>query len=143
MADEAQKRKHLAALLDDVADDLEMAELGAGSGNRLAIFHVQQAAEKLTRAVRAHRDLVSTKSHFIEELIDGNAGGGIPKPLPDGDPWREKLRPLIPLSNYATTFRYPSDGGKRKPGPPAEELNSSIKRIRELLAEAKEEFLNA
>lgn len=55
--------------------------------------------------MRLDRGLLNTKDHDLVILIDGRPGGE-PKPLPDGDPWRERFRPLEPLSAYATAFRY-------------------------------------
>src|SRR5678815_2506266 len=73
--------------------------------NVLAANHLQQAAEKILGAVRLHRGLLNTKDHDLVILIDGRPGGE-PRPLPEGDPWRDRFRPLEPLSAYATTFRY-------------------------------------
>ena len=71
---------------------------------KLAANHLQQAAEKILGAVRLQRGLLNTKDHDLVILIDGRPGGE-PRPLPGGDPWRDRFRPLEPLSAYATTFR--------------------------------------
>lgn len=82
----------IAAFLDDVDLELDAARrLVADPPNRLAAFHLQQAGEKLVKAVRLSRGLRVTADHDLEALIDE---------LPDEDPWRAKLRVLEPLSAY-------------------------------------------
>src|SRR5687767_14105493 len=99
----------IGAYLDDAELELDAARrLVALPPNRFAAFHLQQAAEKLVKALRLHRGLRATADHNLEILIDE---------LPADDVWRPKLRVLEPLSAYATTYRYPSPVGKRKGGP--------------------------
>lgn len=96
----------IAAYLDDVDLDLDAAKrLIAEPPNRLAAFHLQQAAEKLIKAVRLDRGLRVTVEHNLELLIGE---------LPRDDPWRTKLIVLESLSSYATSYRYPSPSGRRK-----------------------------
>ncbi len=112
----------------------------ASSGNRQAAFHLQQAAEKLTKAVRVHRGLAATKEHRIDQLVMG-VSVGEPQKLPDADPWIGKLMPLDPLSEYATAFRYPSTSGRLKAGPDSAAVKGWIARIRSLIKEARAELL--
>jgi hypothetical protein len=105
-ADHNGKTKPIAKLLDAAALDLDAAKrLLVDPPNVLAANHLQQAAEKILGAVRLHRGLLNTKDHDLVILIDGRPAGE-PRPLPAGDPWRDRFRPLEPLSAYATTFRY-------------------------------------
>jgi len=61
----------IVAYLDDVDLDLDAAKrLVAAPPNRLAAFHLQQAAEKLIKAVRLGRGLRVTAEHNIEVLVD-------------------------------------------------------------------------
>ena len=114
----------IKAYLDDVGVELDAARrLAEDPPNRLAAFHLQQAAEKLVKAVRLHRGLYATAGHSLEVLVDE---------LPDGDEWREKLTQLEPLSAYATTYRYPSPGGGRKTGPGKGDVLAWVERIEEL-----------
>ena len=100
-----RKAKPIAKLLDAAKLDLDAAtRLLVDPPNVLAANHLQQAAEKILRAVRLHRGLLNTKDHDLVILIDGRPDGE-PRPLPSGDPWRERFRPLESLSAYATTFR--------------------------------------
>jgi HEPN domain-containing protein len=122
----------IAAYLDDVDLELDAAKrLIADPPNRLAAFHLEQAAEKLVKAVRLGRGLRVTADHNIEALIDE---------LPADDPWRTKLRVLEPLSAYATTYRYPSPTGKRKGGPSNDEVLVWIRTIAGLTADARAEL---
>ncbi len=135
------KDRGIVAHLDDALDDLQMAELGAKADNRQAAFHLQQAAEKLTKAIRLMRELLSNKSHDLEELALGSPHGL--KGLPEGDPWIDRLRPFFSLTIYATTFRYPTPGGKRKPGPARDEVLDTAKKLRGLVATARSELNEA
>ncbi len=119
----------ITAYLDDVELELDAAmRLVAEPPNRFAAFHLQQAAEKLVKAVRLSRGLHVTADHNIEILVDQ---------LADDDPWRAKLGDLEPLSSFATAYRYPSPTGKRKPGPTRSEVLEWIEKIRELGAQAR------
>jgi HEPN domain-containing protein len=119
----------VAAYLDDADLGLDAARrLIADPPNRLAGFHLQQAAEKLVKAVRLHRGVRITAEHSIEILVGE---------LPDGDPWRAQLSVLEALSGYATSFRYPSPTGKRKDGPGHDEVLGWIQAIGALITEAR------
>lgn len=123
------------AYLDDVDLELDAAKrLIANPPNRFAAFHLEQAAEKLVKAVRLGRGLRVTADHNIEALIDE---------LPDDDPWRTKLRVVEPLAAYATTYRYPSPTGKRKSGPANDDVLAWIETIAGLTIEARAAFVDS
>jgi HEPN domain-containing protein len=123
----------IAAYLDDVDGELDAAtRLMVEPVSRFAAFHLQQAAEKLVKAVRLHRGLPATADHNVAALIDELAAS---------DAWRVRLLPLAPLSAYATAYRYPSPTGKRKAGPIAGELRAWLDRLRPLAAEARSSLL--
>jgi HEPN domain-containing protein len=125
----------IGAYLDDVDLELDAAKrLVADPPNRFAAFHLEQAAEKLVKAVRLGRGLRVTADHNIEALVDE---------LQADDPWRMKLRVLEPLSAYATSYRYPSPTGKRKGGPSNDEVDAWIKAIVGLTDEARAELVTA
>ncbi len=120
------------AYLDEVAGELDaVRRLVQTPPNRTAAFHLQQAAEKLVKAVRLHRGIPATIDHNIEVLIAS---------LPEGEPWRVKLSPFEWLSAFATAYRYPSPKGKRNPGPAADRLLADAGAIELLLQEARSEF---
>ena len=95
--------RRIAAFLDLAAQDVDAARTLAATRNRYAAYHCQQAAEKLIKAVLLHRGIESGTEHRLDVLVDK---------LPDDDPWKPKLRPLDVYSPYATTFRYPTPGGR-------------------------------
>ena len=130
MADSSsQETRVIAAYLDDVDEELVTVRLLiAEPRTRFAAFHLQQAAEKLVKAVRLSHGLVVTADHSIARLLEA---------LPADDAWRTKLAVLEPLSSYATAFRYPSSMGKRKPGIAADEALAWIATIAALSAEAR------
>jgi HEPN domain-containing protein len=124
----------IAAYLDDVDVEIEAARrLIAAPPNRLAAFHLQQAAEKLVKAVRLSRGLRVTADHNLEALV---------AELPADDTWITKLRAVEPLSVYATTYRYPSPTGKRKGGPDDAEVLVWLKLLTGLCVDARTELLN-
>jgi hypothetical protein len=92
------------AYLDDAQAELEAFDALVAVGSRFAAFHLEQAAEKLIRAVRIHHKLVVTSTHDLVLLVDGHPGDSSkePRPLPDGDPWRARMREHEWLSKFAT-----------------------------------------
>jgi len=123
----------IAAYLDDVDLELDAVKrLVADPPNRFAAFHLQQAAEKLVKAVRLGRSLRITADHSIARLLEE---------LPQDDVWRTRLAVLEPLSGYATTYRYPSSVGRRKIGPDSDEVLVWIRTIAGLSAEARAAFV--
>lgn len=134
--DARRKAKPIAKLLDAARLDLDAAtRLLADPPNVLAANHLQQAAEKILSAVRLHRGLLNTKDHDLVILIDGRPDGE-PRPLPEGDPWRNRLRPLESLSAYATTFRY-----SLTPTPKIDDLRKILKTLLVLHESARAELL--
>jgi hypothetical protein len=68
-------------------------------------------------------------------LIDGRPGSE-PRPLPPGDPWRDRFRPLERLSAYATTFRY-----SLTPTPQIDDLRKLLTMLLDLHTTARAELL--
>lgn len=135
-ADRNRARKPIDKLLAAAALDLDAARrLLVDPPNVLAANHLHQAAEKILGAVRLHRGLLNTKDHDLVILIDGRPSGE-PRPLPAGDPWRDRFRPLESLSAYATTFRY-----SLTPTPKIEDLCAMPRTLASLHDAAKAELL--
>jgi hypothetical protein len=78
----------IAAYLDDVDLELDVGD----PPNRFAAFHLEQAAEKLVKALRLGRGLRVTADHNIEALVDE---------LPVDDPWRTKPCERLPMPAVA------------------------------------------
>ena len=107
------------------------AERDIGAAHRLlpdmpdqAIFHVQQAAEKLTRAVCEREDLPVGRTHNI---------GQAAAMLPDGHVFKEDLLGLDNLSAAATAWRYPSPGGWFPADPDPTDVTATLSDIEALL----------
>lgn len=131
MPPDPSKNRHgvIAAYLDDVGVSLDAGlRLIADPANRMAAFHLQQAAEKLVKAVLLSRGLRITTEDSIELLVEE---------LPQDDPWRTKLVALEPLYVYATSFRYPSPTGRRNDGLGSDEVLAWIRKLSALCAEAR------
>jgi HEPN domain-containing protein len=108
--------------LTSAADDLDAARrLAAPPANRLAAYHLQQAAEKLIKAVLVRRKVHPGLEHRIDVLV---------RLLDASDPWRPLLDPLDRFTPYATTYRYPSPTGRLKAGPAAENVLAARSRRR-------------
>ena len=121
----------VTAYLNDVGLELDAVErLTAPPLNRFASFHLQQAAEKLVKAIRLHREKYASSEHRISILLDD---------LPPGDPWIARLTPLNDLSQFATSYRYATDAGRVKVGLDEPAIKARVAQIRALLAEARAE----
>ena len=105
--------------------------VAAPPANRLAAYHLQQAAEKLIKAILVHRRIHPGLEHRIDVLV------GM---LDPSDPWHPLLDPLDRLTPYATTYRYPSPTGRLKPGPTTAHLLAEVAEIEALLERARREL---
>ena len=112
------------------------AERDIGAAHRLlpdmpdqAIFHVQQAAEKLTRAVCERESLPVGRTHSI---------GQAAAMLPDGHVFKEDLLGLDNLSAAATAWRYPSPGGWFPAIPDPDDVTTALSDIEALLPEIRD-----
>jgi HEPN domain-containing protein len=108
--------------------DAEAARTLAATNNRYAAYHCQQAAEKLMKAVLLHRGIESGTEHRLDMLVDE---------LPEGDPWKAKLRLLETYSPYATTYRYPTPGGRIVAAPDMAQVEVDANAIEALIKEAR------
>ena len=142
-AESGPPQRLVGAYLDDVEAELAAFDALIAVGSRFSAFHLEQAAEKLIRAVRIQRKLVNTSTHDIVLLVDGHPGDPSkePRPLPDGDPWRARMREHEWLSKFATAFRYPTSTGRRDEGPSDDELKDAKRKLAADLAIARSELL--
>jgi HEPN domain-containing protein len=122
----------IAGYLAAVADDLDAARrLAAPPVNRLAAYHLQQAAEKLVKAVLVHRKIHPGPEHRIDVLV---------RMLDPSDPWQPLLDPLDRLTPDATTSQYSSPTGRLRAGPPTANVLSKAAEIEKLLDLARREL---
>jgi hypothetical protein len=120
--------RRIAAFLNLAVEDADAARTLAATNNRYAAYHCQQAAEKLVKAVLLHRGLEAGTEHRLDVLVDE---------LPDGDPWKAKLRPLDIYLPYATTYRYPTPGGRIVAAPDPVQVTADANAIDALIKEAR------
>lgn len=126
--------KRILAFLELAEKDAEATELLAAGSNRNAAYHLQQAVEKLLKAVLIARQIETTAEHRLEPLLDQ---------LASGDPWLARLTPFAHYSAYATSFRYPTPGGRIPKEPDARTVRADNAVVRSLLEIAKRELLVA
>jgi HEPN domain-containing protein len=113
--------------LDQVSKDLDAAwscSRGERAVNDRAAYHVQQAAEKLVKAVLVATGTPPPKFHDIAALAAR---------LADGILHRERYLALDRFTKYATAFRYPSEGDL-EPEPTTTEIDGWIEEIQLLMA---------
>jgi HEPN domain-containing protein len=109
-------------------EDLEVADTLRSTHGRPAAFHLQQAAEKLLKAVLTAEGIDFPKGHHI---------GALAASLPEAHPWRADLMALDGLSSFATALRYPMPGGALPTAPEVPELASASDRLTRLLDEVQ------
>jgi HEPN domain-containing protein len=124
--------KRVRAYLELATKDAEAAELLLAGGNRYAAYHLQQAIEKITKALLLARGIEAGIEHRLEELS---------RRFSDEDGWPARLQPFMGYSAYATAFRYPTPGGRIPADPPADALRRDISSVRDLIAMAGTELL--
>ena len=106
-------------------------ELGAAASllprqPRQAAFFLQQAAEKLLKAVLTAEGLPFPRSHQL---------GALAALLPGDHPWRADLAALDRLTAYATVLRYPLPDGRPPPPPDSSDLAGLAREVAVLLGE--------
>jgi HEPN domain-containing protein len=87
--------KRVRAYLELAAKDAEAAELLLAGGNRYSAYHLQQAVEKITKALLLARGIEAGVEHRLEELF---------KRFPAENEWPTRLLPFVGYSAYATAL---------------------------------------
>lgn len=123
--------RRITAFLDLAQEDVDAARTLAATNNRYAAYHCQQAVEKLVKAILLHRGVESGTEHRLDVLVDKIA---------EDDPWKARVRPLDVYSPYATTFRYPTPGGRIVPPPAADQVSRDAAIIEGLIAQARRDI---
>jgi HEPN domain-containing protein len=113
-------------------EDVAAARVLSREKNRYAAYHCQQASEKLIKAVLLARNIESGVEHRLDVLVEK---------IPDSDSWKAVLLPLVIYSPYATTFRYPTPGGRIPSAPPPEGTQAGAERIAALIKRARDESI--
>jgi HEPN domain-containing protein len=98
----------IASYLRIANEDLAGARQLSATGNRNAMYLCSQAAEKIIRAVLTSEGKNAGIKHQLDELVDL---------IPDENPLKPGLRAIQDLTDYATSYRYPSPKGRIKTPP--------------------------
>jgi HEPN domain-containing protein len=96
-------RRRVEAFLVIASEELEAARRLNAALPRRAEYFLQQAVEKLLRAI------------LQIELIPAGVGHGLvdlAHRLPEGHMWRERFKGFDHLSAASTMYRYPTAGGR-------------------------------
>jgi HEPN domain-containing protein len=113
-----------------VEKDLTMARKGCEGDDAVpdqAAYHVQQAAEKLTKAALVAHEVRPQKGHKIEEFAPL---------LPDDFLLKARFRELERFSDFAWAYRYPEyPGQERIPEPTIAEVRDWIAELKALKAD--------
>jgi uncharacterized protein len=92
-----------------------------------AVHHLQQSAEKLTKAVLVAHSVRPHKGHKIGEFA---------RLLPDGFPMRDRFFALDQLSDYVWAYQYPvAAGTELPPEPTAEDAERWLAEVKALKAD--------
>lgn len=121
----------IASYLRIANEDLAGAHQLAATGNRNAMYLCSQAAEKVIRAVLTSEGKNAGIKHQLDELVDL---------LPDENPLKPGLRAIQDLTDYATSYRYPSPKGRIKVPPSRAAFEHDAGAVHAALLEAARRF---
>ena len=114
--------------LDHVEADLDAAwscNRGPRARRDRAAYLLQQAAEKLVKAMLVSIDVDPPRTHDVAEIV---------AELSENAPFRDRLSALADLTPYATGFRYPSPH-EPPPLPSRDRLDTWVAEIEALKAD--------
>ncbi len=118
---------HMASTIALAKEDLAVAKKLMAEHPRHAGFNIEQAAEKLLKAVlTAERIHFSTSHHQL---------GALAALLPEDHPWRADLMAFDDFTSYATAGRYPKPGGGMPNDPDIAELQKGWDEVSALVDE--------
>ncbi len=121
----------ISSYLRIAREDLAGARQLASTGNRNAMYLCSQAAEKIIRAVLTSEGKNAGIKHQLDELVDM---------IPDENPLKPGLRAIQDLTDYATSYRYPSPKGRIKMPPSKQEFERDADAVQVALELAARRF---
>ena len=124
-------KKVIASYVRVAAEDLRGARTLSRDKNRNAIYLCSQAAEKVIRAVLTSENKHGGIGHNLVVMVNM---------VPDENPVKPLLRAIDSLGDYATTYRYPTTGGRLKDPPASEEVERLADRVDAALKEVARRF---
>ena len=110
-------------------EDLVVARKLITDHPRHAAFHIEQAAEKLLKAVLSAEGIFFTASHQL---------GALAELLPADHIWRADMMAFDVYTTYATAPRYPRPGGEMPRTPKKEDLANALENVGSLVGEIKD-----
>jgi HEPN domain-containing protein len=111
--------------------DLDAAALLYAGNNRYAIYHCEQAAEKIIKAVLTSEGVHANIKHQLDDMV---------KQVPEANPIKPLLKQIEHLSAYATTYRYATTSGNIKPSPDDNTLKADMAGVSAALSAAAAAF---
>jgi HEPN domain-containing protein len=111
--------------------DLDAPKLLHSGKNRYAIYHCEQAAEKVIKAVLTSEGVHANIRHQLHEMM---------KDVPDANPLKPLLKQVEHLAAYATTYRYASPTGNIKPAPDDATLEADVASVQAALSASAAAF---
>ena len=124
---------HIANDLRLSSEDLAAAKLLLAAGDRFSAYHLQQCAEKVLRALLTAEGVQIERkdAHRLDVLLDK---------LPAENPFKARLKPLSHLTMFATTYRYPKDGGRLPTAPSKADVDSWAVNLAAIVSDAATHF---
>lgn len=132
-SDSSTVRLHIANYLRLASRDLHDAKTLRASSGRNAAYLAEQAAEKLLLALLTSEGIERTRSesHLLDVLVGK---------LPESNPLREDLARLGFLSVFATSYRYPKQGGRLPAEPDWPRVDEALKLLESILNRTVQHF---
>jgi len=127
---EAERRTEVKRWLAIARDDLEVSLAARNLPQPragIAAYHLQQAAEKVFKAMLVLSGQRIRRTHDLDELAEELA--------PLYSDWRERLDALRPLTVWGIAYRYPGAEDESEPEPAPAELEQAAALIRQILGE--------
>jgi HEPN domain-containing protein len=123
----------IASYLRLAKGDLDEARLLFDSmpGSRGSAFHLEQAAEKIIRAITTSEDIRVGVGHELDNFV---------RQIPDTNPLKHRCTAVQELKRYATSYRYPTSKGKRVKIPSKPEFDDQYIKVQQLLNDAAARF---
>lgn len=99
--------------------------------SRGAAYHLEQAAEKIIRAITTSEDIRAGLGHELDDFVDE---------IPDTHPFKMECRGVQDLKKYATSYRYPTSRGKPVKLPTKIEFEDNYSKVKQLLEDVANRF---
>ncbi|HSV30042.1 MAG TPA: HEPN domain-containing protein, partial [Candidatus Omnitrophota bacterium] len=109
--------ERVAAFMALAEEEASAAQALIAGFPRQAAYQLQQAAEKMVRAILAAEGIAHGTGHNLGQMAAA---------LPLDHPWRPRAMRLDKHSPAATRWRYPAPGGRLPPPPSQETLRRDL-----------------